>query len=114
MRVVVHHPERVEDGETIPASVSAYRVGRVEDHTDLLTGKTTPKEEVAAILVEQARAEFPGQEVSIEHLHEVEVDEETGKAVRHEWRPEPPKAPVAPGVEHVRELSVEQPQEVSR
>lgn len=113
MRVVVHHPERVEDGETVPASVSAYRLGKIDDHVDLLTGKTTPRAEVAAILLEQARAEFPGQDVSVEYLHEVEVDDETGKAVRHEWRAEPPEVPVPPGENHERTLSVEQSQEAS-
>lgn len=69
MRVVVHHPARTEpDGTEVPESVAAFRQGRIDDFTNPLTGETTPKAEVAKILVEQAKAEFPGQEVKVEVL----------------------------------------------
>lgn len=120
MRVVVHHPERVEQiesragehlEETIPASVSAYRFGRIEDFVNL-DGSTTPKEEVAKILLEQAKEDFPGLEVSIEYLHESEHDAE-GEVIGHEWRDHPPEQPVAEGEAHAVELSAEQAQEAS-
>lgn len=113
MRVVVHHPERKEGEETIPESVSAYRMGRIEDFVNPLTGETTPRDQVAAALLEQAKEEFPGLEVSIEHLHEVEHDPETGKPVAHEWRDHPPETPAADGETHEVELTATQGQEAS-
>jgi hypothetical protein len=119
MRVVVHHPERTEeDGTVVAPSVAAFRVGRIEDHTDLLTGETTPREKVAEILLAQAKEENPGCAVKIEYLHsvETETDPETGNTVetQHEWRPEPPAKPAAPGENHEQVLPViEQAQEAS-
>lgn len=114
MRVVVHHPARVEeDGTEVPESTAAFRVGRITDHTDLLTGETTPADKVAELLAEQARAEFPDCEVSIEHLHVAERDPETNEAVLHEWRDHPPEDAVPPGGDHTQELAADQGQEVS-
>lgn len=114
MRVVVHHPARVEeDGTEVPESKAAFRVGRITDHTDLLTGETTPADKVAELLAEQARAEFPDCEVSIEHLHTVERDPQTNEPVAHEWKGHPPEEPVAPGEAHEQVLATDQGQEVS-
>lgn len=68
MRVAVHHPERVEDGEKIPASVTAFRIGRIEDLVNPLTGETTPQEKVAEIFLAAAEEEFPDCEVVLERL----------------------------------------------
>lgn len=111
MRVVVHHPEREEDDRTVPASKAAYRLGRIEDWTNPLTGETTPKAEVAEILLAQAREEFPDLDVTVEHLHEGEV--ENGEVVTHEWKDHPPEQPVAAGDPHAVELSAQQAQEAS-
>jgi hypothetical protein len=114
MRVVVHHPARVEeDGTEVPESKAAFRVGRIEDHTDLLTGETTPREKVAEILLQQAQEEFPDLEVSVEHLHPVDRNEETGEVTSHEWRDHPPEGSVPPGAQHAEELAIEQTQEVT-
>lgn len=114
MRVVVNHPARVEeDGTEIAESKSAFRLGRISDHTDLLTGETTPREKVAEILTEQAKAEFPGCEVSIEHLHEVERDPETNEITSHEWKDHPPGEPVATGEVHEQILATDQGQEAA-
>lgn len=83
MRVVVHHPERTgEDGEQIPASVSAYRLGRITDYVNPITGETTPADEVAATLLAQAKEEFPGQQVELEVL--VHNGDETFRDVEQE------------------------------
>lgn len=114
MRVVVTHPGRVEeDGTEVPESKAAYRVGRITDHTDLLTGETTPADKVAELLVEQAKEEFPGQEVAIEHLHVAERHPETNEVVAHEWKDHPPEEPAAPGEAHEQVLATDQGQEVS-
>lgn len=138
MRVVVHHPARTEPGEVrqayhrdpetgvtsvttetvkeaveVPESKSAYRLGRIEDFTNPLTGETTPREEVAAQLVEAAKREFPGLEVAIEHLHVAERHPETNEAIRHEWKDHPPEQPVAAGAEHTQELATDQSQEAA-
>ncbi len=107
MRVVVHHPARTEpDGTEVPESVSAYRMSRIYDLPNPLTGETVPKDEVAATLVEQAQEEFPDLEVSIEYFH----DHGDGTA---SWEPEPPATPAAPGAIHERELTATQDQAAS-
>lgn len=69
MRVAIHHPERTEpDGTAVPASVSAYRLGRITDQVDVVTGETTPAATVASALLAQAEAEFPGHEIHLERL----------------------------------------------
>lgn len=125
MRVAVHHPGRVEDGETIPPSVFAFRVGRITDHVDVLTGETTPKEQVAAQLLEQAKAEFPDCEVVLEVLvhngdappRELEdgtlVDEPHGEGGTSTWvhHEQVPDGAVSPkGGTIAKQLEVEQPQ----
>lgn len=114
MRVVVHHPAREEeDGTQVEAAKSAYRVGRVEDHVDFLTGRTTPQAEVVKLLVEAAEAEFPGQEVTVEHLHVTERHEKTGEPIAHEWKDEPPEEQVPAGEVHEQVLAAEQGQEAA-
>lgn len=114
MRVVVHHPAREEaDGTQVAASKSAFRLGRITDHTDILTGATTPRDEVAAILLKQAQEEFPGQEVAIEHLHVAGRHPETGEVVAHEWKDHPPEQAVAVGEVHEQELAADQTQEAA-
>lgn len=115
MRVVVHHPPRTEpDGMEVPASKSAYRLGRIVDHVDLLTGETTPREKVAEILLQQAKEEYPDCEVLIEHLHVVDRHPETNEEIAHEWRDHPPEAPAATGAAHEQELATVQSQEVAQ
>lgn len=106
MRVVVHHPARTEqDGTEVPESTSAFRLGRIEDLVNPMTGETTPKEEVATALLQQAQEEFPGQDVKIEYLHS--QGDETS-----EWRDHPPEEPASPGEAHAQELTAEQSTEV--
>lgn len=113
MRVVVHHPAREEeDGTQVEASKSAFRLGRITDFTNPITGETTPRDDVAKALIEQAQAEFPDCEVTLEHLHVAERHPETNEAIRHEWKDHPPEEPVAPGEEHEQELSADQGTEV--
>lgn len=76
MRVAVTH----EDG-----SVSAYRLGRIEDLPNPLTGQTTPAVEVAAQLFDQARVEFPGAEVRIQRLVSNEDADENGENATSRW-----------------------------
>lgn len=113
MRVVVHHPARTEDEVEVPESKSAFRLGHITDHTDILTGETTPADKVAEILLEQAKEEFPDCEVSIEHLHVAERHPETNEAIAHEWKDHPPERPVPAGEVHEQELATDQQQEVS-
>lgn len=108
MRVAVHHPARTEevDGETVevPESVAAFRLGRIEDFTNPLTGETTPKDEVAAHLLKEAQAEFPDLECKIEYL----TNEEGGET--SVWASTPPPEGSSPGggVAAAQELHVEQ------
>lgn len=106
MRVAIHHPEHKEDGEMVPGSVSAFRTGRIEDHVDLLTGQTTPRERVAEILAEQAKLEFPDCEIMIEHLH----DNGDGTSTWKDHAPGEDEEAVPAGETHEAELSTEQPQ----
>lgn len=102
MRVVVHHPARTEeDGTAVEESVAAYRLGRIDDFVNPITGETTSKVDVAAALVEQAKADHPGLEVSIEHLHDNGDDTST-------WKDQPPVVAASPGEEHAQELQVDQ------
>lgn len=114
MRVVVHHPARVEDdGTEVAESVSAYRLGHVTDFTNPITGETTPAEEVVKALVEQAQAEYPDCEVSVEHLHVAERHPETNEVIAHEWKDHPPEEAVAAGEQHEQTLTADQAQEAS-
>lgn len=106
MRVVVHHPARTEeDGTAVEESVAAYRLGRIEDFVNPLTGETTPKDEVAKALLAAAAEEHPGLRVSIEYLHD--NGDDTGT-----WKPDPAVAAVSPGAQHAQELVAEQATEV--
>jgi hypothetical protein len=123
MRVAVHHPPRTEpDGTEIPETVAAFRQGRIEDFANPLTGETTPKEKVAEILLEQAKAEFPDCGVKLEVLvhngdgegegenPEDAFETRTGTStwVPHDQVPE--GAVSSKGATVARELSVEQDQ----
>lgn len=69
MRVAVHHPARTNaEGVAVPESVSAYRLGRIDDFVNPITGETTSKEDVAAKLLADAQAEFPDCQVVLERL----------------------------------------------
>ncbi len=111
VRVIVHFPARVEPdpvtGETIkvPESIAAFRMSRIYDLQNPLTGETTAKEQVAAILVEQAKAEFPDHEVTIEYFHD--------HGDTASWEPEPPEVEAAPGEVHEHELTAGQAQQAS-
>lgn len=114
MRVVVHHPARQEeDGTEVPESTAAFRVGRITDHTDILTGETTPAAKVAEVLLEQARAEFPDCECSIEYLHAVERDPTTNEIIAAEWKDAPAEDAPPSGAVHEQVLNADQGQEVS-
>jgi hypothetical protein len=111
MRVAVHHPARTEpDGTEIPESVCAYKLGRVQDHTDVLTGKTTSAGDVAELFVEQAKAEFPGCFVVIERL--VDNGDGTSKWVHVDEVPEGAVSPEGTTVK-APELAVAQEQQTA-
>jgi hypothetical protein len=111
MRVAVRHPGRTEeDGTTVPESFSAYRVGRIDDHVDLLTGETTSADEVAEILVEQAKAEYPDCEVAIQRL--IDNGDGTSKWVNAEEVPEGATSPDGVVVK-APELVIEQSQDAA-
>lgn len=110
MRVAVHHPARTEpDGTTVPESVSAFRLGRIHDFVNHLSGETTEAAEVAKVLFGQAAKEHPDCRVVIEHL----VDNGDGTS---RWVPEGqvPEGATSPdgSVVAARELSATQTQEV--
>jgi hypothetical protein len=107
MRVAVHHPERKEGEETIPASVSAFRLGRITDLVDPLSGETTPAEQVVEKLSEEAAREFPDCEIVVERL--VDNGDETSSWVRVEDVPEGATSPDGTTIQGP-ELVAEQPQ----
>jgi hypothetical protein len=106
MRVAVHHPEREEDGETVPASVSAFRLGRLTPETGInhFTGDHLSVEQQAEALLKQAKAEFPDCEIVLERL--IDNGDETSSWVRVEDVPEGAVSP--DGTTIARELVAEQ------
>lgn len=122
MRVAVRHPARTEpDGTPVAESVSPYHMGRIEDFVNPVTGETTPKDEVAKLLLGQAKAEFPDCEVYLERLvHNGDAEGEdphgeggTSTWVHHEEVPEGAHSPKG-GVIAARELTTEQSQEAGQ
>lgn len=111
MRVAVLHPERTEpDGTVVPVSTAAFRIGRIEDYVNPLTGETTPAAEVAEQLLQQAKDEFPDAEMSIEHL--VDNGDGTSRWV-HEDHVEEGMVKPGGGVVAAKDISAEQTQEAS-
>lgn len=101
MRVAVHHPD---------SSISAFRLGRIEDFTNPITAETTPKEQVAAKLLADAQAEYPDCEIVLERL--VDNGDGTSTWVHHEQVPDGALSPGGSVISHV-DLRIEQPQEAS-
>lgn len=71
-RVAVHIPPgHPHHGGGEQTDVVAYRLGRIRDGIDnfnVATGETTPVDDLAAGLADQARAEYPDCEVKLERL----------------------------------------------
>lgn len=64
VRVGVKHPD---------GSISAYGVGTIQDHVDLVTGNTVTKEEMVTALKVRAEADYPenkGFKVQVEELQD--------------------------------------------
>ena len=96
MRVAVTNA----DGDT-----HAFRVGRIEGFTNLLTGETASPEEVAAALVVQAEEENPDCTVTIQRL----VQNGDGSSTWHDEDKVPDGAVFTPeGNTVANELTVEQ------
>lgn len=115
MRVAVHHPARTEpDGTAVEASVSAFRLGRITDLVDPITGETTPADEVAAKLLAAAKKEFPDCEVELQRLI-VSIDDDLGSTSEWVHEDSVPEGAVSPGggVIATKDLATEQSQEAS-
>lgn len=116
-------PVRADEGHLASTSFS-YRVGRIVDTSHPLTGEPISREEIAAALLEAARAEYPPPhyEVRLERYVESDsdqprvhpetgeqlVDPDTGEAAWHkqgEWVPDGPDVESAPAGE-VHEVDV--------
>lgn len=91
MRIAIHHPARTEGEQEIPASVSAFRLGRVLDFVNPMTGETTSAPDVAAALLEQAKTEYPDCEVVLERL--VDNGDGTSSWLHENEVPEGSKSP---------------------
>jgi hypothetical protein len=118
MRVAIHHPESTQpDGTVIPAAVSAFRLGRIDDFVNPITGETTPKDEIVAVFLAAAKAEYPDCEIVLErlvHNGDAEGEDPHGEGGTSEWvhHEQVPPDSISPkgGVIAAPELIIEQPQ----